>query len=253
LARAKRTDRAEVRRRYRADVAAQAAEAEPLDDDGSIEGDATADPGVGGAGANRFGRRPARGSSSSTRTAASGRVGFVAALRGAYQIADVRADVRALPSLLRGRSFILPAAASLVTFVTAVVLTQSTAASDAASSAGPLTVIIGLLIALFLGPLPIGSIYAAGTLAPRGSYLMGGIASFVGTVGYLVAILSAPVTAPDASAPTLGVLLIYLLQYTIFGAAIGAGLGFYRRLLRGMNPTAGQRPPSKTKANARAR
>jgi hypothetical protein len=114
--------------------------------------------------------------------------------------------------------------------------------------------VVGLLFALFLGPLPIGAIYAAGTLSPRASYLMGGIASFVGTLGYVsLAYVSAPVTTPDTGSPSLSVALVVVLQYTIFGAVIGAGLGFYRRLLRGMNPTAGQRPPSKAKANARAR
>jgi hypothetical protein len=43
--------------------------------------------------------------------------------------------------------------------------------------------------------------------------------------------------------------------YTLFGGVIGAGLGFYRRLLKAMNPPvprSGSKPKPRTKAGARA-
>ena len=217
MARAKRTDRAEVRRRYRAELAELAAEQEEVDA-ASSESPAA-----------REVRQPRP--SSPANPPAPQRVGFIAGLRSAYQIADVRADLRAFPTLLRGRSFLVPAGLSAASTIVAL------------ATVGVPNFISLLLVMLFLGPLPIGAIYAAGVLAPRASYLMGGAAAFVGTVGYVVLFLAAsssPLPLADA--------VYALVFYTFFGGLIGAGLGFYRRLLRAMNPNDGRRPAPGTRA-----
>lgn len=223
MARAKRTDRAEARRRYRAEVveAGDATGDDPADDS------ATASPP-----SNDRGRRPA---SSNPRAGLTPRMGLIPAFRLSYQVANVPSDIRALPSLILGRSFLVPFGLTVASVAIAVVSLNSA------------NIVASLAVTLFLGPLPIGSIYAAGVLAPRASYLMGGLAAFMGTVGLILVVLIGATTTPGATD------VIYaLVFYTIFGAVIGAGLGFYRRLLRNLNPTP-NRPVAKAKASARGR
>jgi hypothetical protein len=210
--RAKRTDRAEARRRHRAHVTADAVATATAEDDGE---DTTVDEPRSSPTAQERTTRPTRPA------APTERVGFVAAIRSAYQIADVRADLRALPTLLRGRAFLLPLALAVVSVIAGL-----------ASLNAPNT-IVGLAVALFLGPLPIGSIYIASVFTPRAAYLMGGIAAFIGTLGLLV-LLRAVGTPLEGTGPV--DLIVVIVEYTIFGIIVGAGLGFYRRLLRNMNP-----------------
>lgn len=224
MARAKRTDRAEVRRRYRAELAELA--------ELSVEQETDGEAGPSESPASREVRQPR--SSSQAGSAAQPRVGFLASLRSAYQVADVRADLRALPSLLRGRAFLVPAGLSVASTIVALV------------TIGTPNFIAALLVMLFLGPLPIGSIYTAGVLAPRASYLMGAIAAFVGTIGYVILFLTASsVALPAADAA------YALVFYTFFGGLIGAGLGFYRRLLRAMNPNDGRRGAPRAKTSTK--
>ena len=172
-------------------------------------------------------------------------MGFIAAMRSSYQVADVRGDLRSLPMLLRSRSFLIPTGLSIASFVVALV------------TVGTTNTITVLLVTLFLGPLPIGSIYAAGALAPKASWLMGGIASLIGTAGLILYALIGSSVVSGTAAPQLTDILYALSFYTVFGAVIGAGLGFYRRLLRAMNPTPDRpgtkaKPKPGTKAGARA-
>lgn len=230
MARAKRTDRAEARRRYRVETAEAAATDET---DEADETDETAERPAADRGSRvRSSSGSGRGGPSAAPTA---RIGFLAAFRGAYGVADIRGDVRALPALLRGRSFLVPGGLILATLVLAI-----------ATSKIP-NVVSALVVALFLGPLPIGAIYAAGALSSRASYLMGAIASFLGTLGLVI---YAVVVA--GSVPTVGDVVYAFVFYTVFGGVIGAGLGFYRRLLRALNPTAGQRPPRRSRPSAKA-
>ena len=240
MARAKRTDRAEARRRYRVETAASTAADEVDETDATEEHDEIGERPAGERGGrpgSSTGRgRVATGGAGGTPTA---RLSFLSAFRSAYGVADIRADVRALPTLLRGRSFLVPGGLILATLVLAI------------ATARIPNVVSALVVALFLGPLPIGAIYAAGALSSRASYLMGAIASFLGTLGLVIyAVIVA------GSVPTLGDVVYAFVFYTVFGGVIGAGLGFYRRLLRALNPTAGQRPPRprpSTKASAKAR
>jgi len=242
VARAKRTVRADARRRYRADQAAQiAAEEEaaaaaeaylPPRDNATATSTAAAS----------YGRKSKSPTPSKASTAPPERVPFLTALRTSYQVADVRGDLRALPELLRGRSFLIPAGLSLASTVMAIAIPPNT--------------ITAIVVTLFLGPLPIGSIYAAGVLAPRASWLMGGIASFIGTLGLvLYALWAINVSGETGTAPAVTDVAYALTFYTLFGGVIGAGLGYYRRLLKSMNPQgprAGSKPKPRSKAGARA-
>jgi hypothetical protein len=227
------------------------------------------------------------------------------AFRDAYQPADIRGDLRALPQLIRSRAVVLPALLVAISTIIYAVAAGSAAASNsgltgpsaspsasvavsasptptltvsqpaasspaagtsagpspAASGAGsgtgsgsttngtPLGVIASILALLFLEIPPIGGIYVAAILAKRSSYLAGAIAGFLGPLGLLVAIL---VVSSDTSILAPGLIAQVLIESTIFGLLIGAGLGYYRRLLRLMNPTP-NRPTNRAKPAARRR
>ncbi len=93
--------------------------------------------------------------------------------------------------LLRSRSFLIPTGLSIASFVVALV------------TVGTPNTITVLLVTLFLGPLPIGSIYAAGALAPKASWLMGGIASLIGTAGLIAYALIGSSVVAGTAAPQL--------------------------------------------------
>ncbi len=87
MARAKRTDRAEARRRHRSEQALAGVDDAALD---APEVEATTPA------------RPAPGATTAVRP------GFATAFREAFRPLDIRADLRALPSLVRHRALWIP-------------------------------------------------------------------------------------------------------------------------------------------------
>jgi hypothetical protein len=294
VARPKRTDRAEARRRHRAQLASDAidsdAESEDVEPESQPPATRRAEPPPG--------RRPV-----SARGQPPERLSLMAALRAAYEPAHVREDLAALPDLLRSRAIIVPAILVVVSVVVLMAAinaggvdatgaalrpSPSVAASAAASGAGatpsspaPSSTIAssgpsispaasgtatgggaggnGLLVTaasilslLFLQVPPIGGIYAAAVLAKRASYIAGGIAGLMGAVGLTGVLYSVPVNAAisDERAPyaaqAIGTSLI-------FGVLLGGLLGYYRRLLRLMNPNRGRPVPAGRRGQAPAR
>ncbi|HEV8489650.1 MAG TPA: hypothetical protein VGQ58_07685 [Candidatus Limnocylindrales bacterium] len=162
MARAKRTDRAEARRRYRAAQQAAQASGEELEpaDDGEE------------AGATRAGqaREPVRTPprrASGTPPVVPPRPGIGYAFQAAFRPARFREDLAALPQLIRHRSVWLPA---LISIGTAAVLLVT----------GGRDVVSALVYQYFIVTPPIGAIFLSGFLAPRASYLTGAIAGLVG-------------------------------------------------------------------------
>jgi hypothetical protein len=215
-------------------------------------------------------------------------LGFVAALRGAYEPAHVRDDLAALPELLRSRAIIVPALlvlASLVVLVAAInagnldatgatlnpspsvapSAAPSAASPAASSSAGPspsgaaptgggrgnepLGIVASLLSLLFLQVPPIGAIYAAAVLTNRASYLAGGIAGLLGALGLTAVLFMVPVDAGLRAAYAAQAII----TSTIFGVLLGGALGYYRRLLRLMNPNRSRPAPARGRATGRRR
>jgi hypothetical protein len=210
VARAKNTDRAEARRRHRAELAAAA---EPDVAEEGLEGEPPA-------------QRPSE--RSPTRSG-----GYLNSMRSAYRRPDIRADIAYLPHLLRSKAFLVPLALTVV--ATAIVLVAPTS-----------NILVSLLVTLCLATPPIGSIYAAAIFAPRAAYLSGAIAGLLGAIGYVTFILSVQVPASDLEAfnAVKGSLISQaLIASPIFGVLLGAGLSYYRRLLAGLNPKA-RRPPN---------
>jgi hypothetical protein len=146
--RAKRTNRAEARRRHRASIG------EPIEDEVFDD----AEP-----------QTATRSSAPMTPGPTQERPSLTNAFRAAFRPPNVREDLRALPSLLIDRSVWLP---SLLTV----------AAGIAFAITGGGNWLIALIATYFVAPPALGSVFLGGFLAPRASYLVGLIIGFVSAV-----------------------------------------------------------------------
>jgi hypothetical protein len=176
VARAKRTDRAEARRRYRAQLTEQARDEadEPIDETEVPSGSAP----------KRAGRT--QPGSATTPTQPSG-LGY--AFRAAFHQPKYREDIAYLPRLVLHPSVWAPI---LVTIGTAAVF-LATAGRDVLST---------FALQYFVAPPPIGAIFIAGFFAPRASYLAGGIVGLVSAVVLAAIVAFAPpsLVSPQAEA-----------------------------------------------------
>jgi hypothetical protein len=163
VARAKRTNRAEARRRYRAQVTDQA-NAEPTDGP----------------------PRPTEPTVRGSRVANEARpTGMRYAFRAAFRPPDFRDDIAHLPELLRSRAVFIPVLISIGT-AAAIAVTNGT------------DVISRLLAQYFLVTPPIGSIFIAGFFAPRASYLAGLIAGLVAALALTAVVIATPIATSTA-------------------------------------------------------
>jgi hypothetical protein len=223
VARAKRTERAEARRRYRA-----------ASTDVTAEGDDALDtPAIPAAALPRGyrDRRPA--SAGETATAPTARPGFLGALRAAAGPVDIRGDLRALPSILvRSKAGWVPA---LVILATAAALLVPSLASN------QLVVMAGNVI---LQPPPMIIAFLAGMLAPRAAWLMGGLMGLLSGLAYVVVVTINTDVLVTPLGFTYSVLAEQKIAYAqsvlitapVFGIAVGAFAGFYRRFLNMSTP-----------------
>ena len=197
MARAKRTDRAEARRRYRAQLVE---DAEPLD------------------------AEPATPSEPIRRTAPPStgpRRGMASAFREAFQPLDLRGDIAALPQLLRSRAGWLPILLVIVAVVVAAVV-------------GTANVLGNLAFYWFISPFPMAPAFVIGFLAPRASYLLGIPVGLLGGSGtaLILALTPGGATSPDAQA-----YIVYtFLMAPPFTAFFAAAAAWYKRFLALINP-----------------
>lgn len=223
MARAKRTDRAEARRRHRAATAG-------TEDGSGIEPNATTDsPGS---------AKPSTKSAAMSTPA--GRIGMGAAFRQSFHPVDVRADLASLPWL---------ATHTKALWVPILITVVGTVAVAVISSPGDITSIV---YQYFVAPPAIGGVFIAGFLAPRASWLLGVIVGFVSAIANAVLVVFFPLaifaTVPNAD-QTRELVLTGLLLSPVFGALFAAGAAWYRRFLQLSSPNRGQRAEAKKKAN----
>ena len=243
MARAKRTDRAEARRRYRAAMAEAGTPVSDLDPD---EDDVPAKP------AGSRGSTTARASGS----AASGpapmqRPGIGYAFRTAFRPADLRGDLKALPGLMKHPAFWGP-----------LLLSAAAVAAIPIFGATSLTV---LFYQYFSGTAPLGTSFIAGFFAPRASYLLGAIIALA-SVGFQAIVFLGPfgsgffdlqTQTTGAAAVSKDILVQQILTNALFagvpsGAFFAAAAAWYRRFLRLASPnrqaqarSTGKRPDGK--------
>ena len=223
VARAKRTERAAARRRYRAATEPGAFET----DEGAASPDAMD-----------------RTSTPARPSAAPVRIGIVAALRASVHPFRPREDLAALPSLVTHKALWLPVLVTIASTVAVV----ATGGKDA---------VTGILFAYFVQTPAIGGVFLAGFLAPRASWLLGAIVGLVAAVGY-VAVLSLVPGALAPAAPGAAVVgsvaISAFFLSPVMGALFASAAAWYRRFLSLTNPRRGRRTqPQKRIGDGRTR
>lgn len=234
MARAKRTDRAAARRRYRAALQAEDELATTADEASNAQS-ASNTSNVAKASTSPRGGTPS--------TAA--RVGIGTAFRLAFRPLDLRGDLLALPDLaIHTKALWLP---SLLVIASTV----------AFAITGGKDVVTQFMFAYFIQTPAIGGVFLAGFLATRASWLLGAIVGSVSATCYAILILtvfSAVVAAsPDPSVGTQTILGAFLLS-PVMGAFFAAAAAWYRRFLTITNPNRAKANPNKAqKADGRTR
>jgi hypothetical protein len=210
VARAKKTDRAEARRRAR------------LTAPGPVVEGAT-DSGPSG---------PASGASS----VGAGRPSILGAFRQAIRPIDLRGDLRQIPWLVtKTHAVWLPS----VLIVAATVWFST--------SGGSLRDLPGLAFNLFVFPPPLAAAFMAGVLTERMSYLAGGLVGLVSAIVFGVYMLVGPVPGSPSLTEREGYVLYAIAISPLSGLAIGGFAGFYRRFLRRASPTRGTQQQTRGK------
>jgi hypothetical protein len=182
VARAKRTDRADARRRYRA-TQAETPDVEAGADDAAEEPATPA----------RSARPAQRAQSQQAPVFAAGqRPSFTASFRAAARPWNLREDLAYTPTLiLRTRAVWIPGAAAIASGALFL-------ASQPLGSNG----LANLLFQLFVLPPTIAGAFLAGILAPRATYIAGGIAALIGAIVFSIAVFITPTNIATATVPS---------------------------------------------------
>ena len=231
MARAKRTARADARRRHRAEQAL-------IDIAPEDPSDASASQPAGGTSVHE----PAPGA----------RRGIAAAFREAFRPLDLRGDIRTFPATVRSKALWIPILLTLISTALFIAV-PPTSTSDLTG------IVTSFLFQYFIVTPGIGAAFIAGFLAPRASWLLGVIVglvsatcySFLGLGGYIP-------LAPGAAQPVAQD--VVLAAFTIgpsLGALFASAAAWYRRFLMLNNPNRGRvrrpanaprRPDGRTRA-----
>ena len=220
MARAKRTQRAEARRRNRA---------------AAPEGEFEADE---GAPSPSTAARSPQPSAKAPATPPQ-RMGFTAAFRAAIRPLNVRADLAALPWIAtHTHALWVPLAITLASTVAII-----------ATKGGDISL---FMFAYFIQTPAIGGVFIAGFLAPRASWLLGAIVGLV--LGRLLLRAGPGLSdddlrhaAPPTQAQAQEIALSAFVLSPVIGAFFAAGAAWYRRFLRLSSPNRA-RPAQKSNA-----
>ena len=225
MARAKRTDRAEARRRYRAQLV----------ESGQIDGDdVETDAGEAAPATRPMRARGATGRPDAAlrqeRPAPAG--GIRAAFTQAFRPLNLREDLRLLPRLLANKAFWLPVLFAAVT-AGAVIAFQGR------------ELISAFALTYFVYPPPLGAVFLAGFLAPRASYLIAGLVGAVTAFLLAFVVQSVPSLSPGAGFGE--ALFAGLATSPMSGIFFGAAAAWYRRFLYLASPARRMAPPPRSK------
>ena len=215
MARAKRTQRAEARRRHRAATA-------PIDEIDDLGTDTPP------SGSERSAASQAA-KSSGTPT----RMGFADAFRQAIRPMHVREDLAALPWIaVHSKALWVPL---LITLVSTIAIIATTGRDT----------ITQFLFAYFIQTPAIGGVFIAGFLAPKASWLLGVIVGLVSAACYSLLVVVFPATIYAAAPPTpeqaRDVAISAFIFSPIIGGFFAAAAAWYRRFLALSSPNRGRR------------
>jgi hypothetical protein len=226
VARAKRTERAEARRRHRAALAADPnAEA--------VEGAPPPSTTARSTGSTSAKATP------SDKVVPAGRMGFGDAFRASIRPLHVRPDIAALPWIaVHTKALWVPVLITVASTV-AVIATQGGSISQ-------------FMFAYFIQTPAIGGVFIAGFLAPRASWLLGVIVGLVSALCYSILVLGFPSTIYPAAPPTADtardVAVSAFILSPVIGAFFAAGAAWYRRFLAYSSPNRGRTSQQKSAA-----
>ena len=194
MARAKKTDRAEARRRHRA-LMAQAAQAEAAG--------------------------PSESTASTATEPASPPPGSLGGILSSIRRPDLLADLRAVPSLIRSRRWLLVPYGLVIVGAGLATTTTATSGSIEASA-------VALLLAQ-----PTLLYFLVGYLAPRGSYIFGAVLGLLASVLYVTIVLArlGPEVTGSGGDLASGALSYVLIQ-VVSGALFAGFASWYRGFLR---------------------
>jgi hypothetical protein len=209
VARAKRTARADARRRYRATQ---------TDLDEGLDASTTGEPGT----TRTTSTRPAT-TSKPPAPAPGTRMPITVAIRSAVRPVHVREDLETLPWVaVHSKALWLPVLLTLLSFGYVV----GSQGSDFSL----------LFFQYFIATPAIGGVFLAGFLAPRSSWLLGAIVGFVAAICYSILVIVFPTTLFQAATPSpdeaRNVALVALVMSPLFGALLASAAAWYRRFLR---------------------
>jgi hypothetical protein len=221
VARAKRTDRAEARRRYRAEMADVEGADESVD---AVAASSSTDA------------KPRQRSGSPQFSSPSGRIGMGAAFRQSIHPVNLREDLRSLPWLaIHTKALWLP---SLITIVSAIAF-AITQGEDFITRFG---------FAYFVQTPAIGSVFLAGFLAPRASWLLGAIVGLIAAIAYS-AVIASVALGTEQTGLARDAMLSSIFLSPVMGALFAAAAAWYRRFLQLSNPNRGRRAEAKRTGN----
>ena len=217
MARAKRTDRTEARRRHREELA-------PV---GADVAEATA--------STAAARGPAKPA-----PAPVVRPSITVALRGAFRPLDLAGDLRALPRLLLHWSFWGPALATLATTIVYLALAQG---RTSVTPSDTIWVVANLAFQMFVFPLPApaGAAFIAGFGAIRASWLIGLLIGVISATCFAVILLSVSSLTTEPGADVRSLALQGFLVAPVGAALFAAAAAWYKRFLNLANPNRNQR------------
>ncbi len=242
MARAKRTDRNEARRRYRAEQAALA-EAPEVDVDDEPE------PPPSG-----------RGPRSSSATGAA-RPSIVGAFRGAFRPLDLRGDIAVIPAVATHWAVLVSASVSIIATVVFIAATNELGASLDMTKPNPLegqtissaSNLSYLVISLFVAPPPAAGAFLIGFTAKRASWIGGLIQGIVAAACYAAVVLS-PAGRVLVGGANVDTVVLSAVAFSPLGAAFfAATAAWYRRFLNMANPNRGARRPARSNNRQKSR
>lgn len=218
MARAKRTERAEARRRYRAAIT--------TDPDTDVGEDAAPS----GSGARSM-SSSSKASSGDKSSVPAGRMGFGEAFRASIRPIHVGPDLAALPWIaVHTKALWVPLLITVASTI-AVIGTQGGTISQ-------------FMFAYFIQTPAIGGVFIAGFLAPRASWLLGVIVGLVSALCYSILVLGFPSTIYPAAPPSpdtaRDVALSAFVLSPVIGGFFAAGAAWYRRFLAYSSPNRGR-------------